>query len=136
LRAFERSEPAKIAAIGWPDSHDSPVPIDYTRKNGQPRLKRQGQVTYVLPFEIKRLSAPAQFVAGFNTADHFTTSLFTSMANAAWLRASAFGISEPRSSSRLRTFSSSSAFAAAAFSLARIGAGVPLGAKIAFHAEA
>src|SRR5436305_14811107 len=77
-----------------------------------------------------------QLVAGFSTADHFSLSLFTSAASAACVRASGLGMSDPRSSRRLRTFSSSNALPAAAFSLARIGAGVPFGAKIAFQAEA
>ena len=54
-------------------------------------------------------------------------------------RRAVFAASEctlPRSSRRLRTFSSSSALATAAFSLATIAAGVPFGAKIAFQAEA
>src|SRR5206468_5051099 len=40
----------------------------------------------------------------------------------------------PRSSRRLRTPSSSSALTTAAFNLATTSAGVPFGAKIAFHA--
>src|SRR3954451_3194779 len=79
---------------------------------------------------------PDQLVAGFSTADHFSISLFTSAARAACVRASPFGMSDPSSSRRLRTFSSSSALLTAAFNFASTGAGVPFGAKIAFHAEA
>src|SRR5436305_14709483 len=108
---------------------------DYTRKNGIYCRNDKGG-TRRPAFGSKRIAGPDQLVAGLSTADHFSISLFTSAASAACVRASALGMSEPRSSRRLRTFSSSSALAAAAFNLARIGAGVPFGAKIAFQAEA
>src|SRR5438270_7156152 len=108
---------------------------DYTRKNGICCRNDKGG-TLSPSFASKRIAGPDQLVAGFSTADHFSISLFTSAASAAWVRASGLGMSDPRSSRRLRTFSSSNALPAAAFSLARIGAGVPFGAKIAFQAEA
>src|SRR3954470_8173009 len=133
--AFKASGPAKVASM---------PPIRQRRfgdvsrlypEKWHPRPERQGR-NLKSSLRLNPIPGPHQLVAGLSTADHFSISLFTSAASAACVRASALGISEPRSSRRLRTFSSSSALDAAAFNFARIGAGVPFGPKIAFQAEA
>src|SRR6516225_11049747 len=63
-------------------------------------------------------------------------SLVTRAASGCGPRFDLFGISQPRSSRRLRTFSSSSALSSVSVSLSRAALGVPLGANKAFQADA
>src|SRR3979411_2204175 len=74
--------------------------------------------------------------AALMTGDQRATSLLTRARSGCWPRFGLSGMSQPRSSRRLRTLSSSSALSSASVSLSMIGFGVPFGANRAFQADA
>src|SRR5215467_4258945 len=82
------------------------------------------------------LSHSALMFAAWMIGVQRATSLFTSAASDCCPRLALSGISQPRSSSRLRTFVSSSAVLSAWASLSRTAFDVVLGANKAFQAEA
>src|SRR3981189_3711920 len=133
-----RYDPGKKRVLAAGAAHrqrDSAPSLDYTRKMRFGRTNGKGQNLCSAPASAD-FGSPDQLVAGLSTGVHLAISLFTSAASASGVRSAGPGITLPRSSSRLRTFSSSSALAAAALSFSMIGAGVPFGAKIAFQAWA